>query len=74
MQRQFFGSWSVLAPLPDRPVIYAANHQIGGDLSFFLWPISFFTRFPASVVIAADAADSQHGKLINFLLTHPPPR
>jgi len=70
-QRRFFGSWSVLAPLPDRPVIYAANHQIGGDLSFLLWPIAFHTAFPASVVIAANAADSQHGKLINFLLTHP---
>ncbi|MGV8831771.1 MAG: hypothetical protein ACOH2N_07350 [Devosia sp.] len=70
-QRQFFGFWSPLEPLPEEPAIYCANHQIGGDLSFLLWPQAFSTAVPASVVIAASAADSQHGKLISFLMSHP---
>ena len=71
MQRQFFGAWSVLSPLPDEPVIYAMNHQIGIDLGFLLWPISFSTGVPASVVISGTAFDGQHGKLFDALVSHP---
>lgn len=71
MQRQFFDRWSALAPLPDEPAIYAVNHQVACDLGFLCWPLAFATPFRASVLVSRTASESQHGKLINGLVSHP---
>lgn len=72
LQRRFFGSWHSLSPLPqEKPAIYALNHQVGCDLALLSAPIAFRTPFPATIVVADSASDSQHGKLLDFLLSHP---